>query len=199
VSLAIPVGKDDHVLGAANAPVTLVEYGDYQCPGCGAAYPMVKAIQKRLGVKLRFVFRNMPLNEMHPYAELAAEGAEAAAAQGKFWEMHDALYEHQSELGPNLVIALAKRLRLDLPRLEEDLVSHRFRDHVKRDFMGGVRSDILRRRRMLRRHTGRAIAGSGLAPADYPSKLTLAQAIALLLTGGCDAHAAPYHQPNWNL
>jgi protein-disulfide isomerase len=142
VSLAIPVGKDDHVLGPADAPVTLVEYGDYQCPACGAAYPMVKAIQKRLGAKLRFVFRNMPLNEVHPYAELAAEPAEAAAAQGKFWEMHDALYEHQNELGPNLVMTLAKRLRLDMPRFEEDLVSHRFRDHVKRDFMGGVRSGV---------------------------------------------------------
>ena len=78
----------------------MVEYGDYECPACGAAHPMVKAIQKRLGAKLRFVFRNMPLNEIHPYAELAAEAAEAAAAQGKFWEMHDALYEHQDELGP---------------------------------------------------------------------------------------------------
>jgi protein-disulfide isomerase len=142
VSLAIPVGKDDHVLGPADAPVTLVEYGDYECPACGAAYPMVKAIQKRFGVKLRFVFRNMPLNEIHPNAELAAEAAEAAAAQGRFWEMHDALYEHQDELGPDLVRTLAKRLRLDMSRFEEDLVSRRFRDHVRRDFMGGVRSGV---------------------------------------------------------
>jgi protein-disulfide isomerase len=142
VSLTIPVGKDDHVLGPADAPVTLLEYGDYQCPSCGAAYPMVKAIQKRLGAKLRFVFRNMPLSEIHPNAELAAEAAEAAAAQEKFWEMHDMLYEHQDELGPDLVRALAKRLRLDMPRFEDDLVSRRFRDHVKRDFMGGVRSGV---------------------------------------------------------
>ena len=79
MSLAIPVGKDDHVLGPADAPVTLVEYGDYQCPACAAAHPMVKVILKRLGAKLRFVFRNMPLSEIHPYAELAAEAAEAAA------------------------------------------------------------------------------------------------------------------------
>jgi protein-disulfide isomerase len=142
VSLVIPVGKDDHVLGPADAPVTLVEYGDYECPACGAAYPMVKAIQKRLGAKLRFVFRNMPLNEIHPNAELAAEAAEAAGAQGKFWEMHDALYEHQDEFGPELGRILARRLRLDMSRFEEDLVSRRFRDHVKRDFMGGVRSGV---------------------------------------------------------
>jgi protein-disulfide isomerase len=142
MSLAIPVGKDDHVLGPADAPVTLVEYGDYQCPACGAAHPMVKVILKRLGAKLRFVFRNMPLSEIHPYAELAAEAAEAAAAQGKFWEMHDALYEHQDELGPDLVTTLAKRLRLDTSRFEDDLVSRRFLDHVKRDFMGGVRSGV---------------------------------------------------------
>src|SRR5258707_12407357 len=138
MSLAIPVGKDEHVLGPADAPVTLVEYGDYQCPACGAAHPMVKVILKRLGAKLRFVFRHMPLSEMHPYAELAAEAAEAAAAQGKFWEMHDALYEHQDELGPDLVTTLAKRLRLDTSRFEDDLVSGRFRDRVKRDFMAGV-------------------------------------------------------------
>jgi protein-disulfide isomerase len=142
VSLTIPIGKDDHVQGAATAPVTLVEYGDYECPYCGAAYLMVKAITKRFGAQLRFVFRNMPLNEMHPNAELAAEAAEAAAAQGKFWEMHDALYEHQSELGPDLMRALARRFHLDEKRFEDDLTSRRFRDHVRRDFMGGVRSGV---------------------------------------------------------
>jgi protein-disulfide isomerase len=142
VSLTTPVGKDDHVQGPADAPVTLVEYGDYECPYCGAAYPMVKAITKRLGAKVRFVFRNMPLNEMHPHAELAAEAAEAAGAQGKFWEMHDALYEHQSELGPDLMRMLAKNLQLDAQRFDADLVSRRFREHVKHDFMSGVRSGV---------------------------------------------------------
>lgn len=142
MSLTIAVGKDDHVSGPADASVTLVEYGDYQCPACGAAYPMIKAIQKRLGAELRFVFRNMPLNEVHPNAELAAESAEAAAAQGKFWEMHGALYENQDRLAPELVTELAKRLHLDMARFEEDLVSRRFRDHVKRDFLGGVRSGV---------------------------------------------------------
>jgi protein-disulfide isomerase len=142
VSLAIPIGKDDHVQGPADAPATLVEYGDYECPYCGAAYPMVKAITKSLATNLRFVFRNMPLNEVHPNAELAAEAAEAAAAQGKFWEMHDALYEHQTELAADFVRILGRRLHLDMPRFEEDLVSRRYRDHVKRDFMGGVRSGV---------------------------------------------------------
>ena len=142
MSLTVPVGKDDHIQGPAAAPVTLLEYGDYECPYCGAAYPVVKAITRHFGSKLRFVFRNMPLTEMHPHAELAAEAAEAAAAQGKFWEMHDALYEHQSELGPELVRTLAQRLHLDLARFEDDLKSRRFRDHVKRDFMSGVRSGV---------------------------------------------------------
>ena len=142
MSLSIPVDGDDHVQGTADAHVTLVEYGDYQCPGCGAAYPMVKAILNRLGTKLRFAFRNMPLSEIHPFAEMAAEAAEAAGAQGKFWEMHDGLYEHQAELGSELMSALAKRLHLDVPRFEQDLVSRKFRDHVKRDFMGGVRSGV---------------------------------------------------------
>jgi protein-disulfide isomerase len=142
MSLTIPVSPDDHVQGPANAPVTWVEYGDYECPGCGSAYPMVKVIQKRLGAKLRFVFRNMPLNEIHPDAERAAEAAEAAGAQGKFWEMHDALYEHQEQLGPELASILAKRLHLDIARFEQDLDSRRFRDRVKRDFMGGVRSGV---------------------------------------------------------
>lgn len=142
MSLSIPVGQDDHAAGPEDAPVTLVEYGDYQCPACGAAYPMVKTIQKRLGAKLRFVFRNMPLNQIHLHAELAAEAAEAAGAQGKFWDMHDALYEHQDQLGPDLPAILAKRLHLDIARFEEDLASRRFRDRVKRDFMGGARSGV---------------------------------------------------------
>lgn len=142
MTLTVAVGKDDHIQGPAEAPVTLVEYGDYECPYCRAAYPMIKAITTRLGSKVRFVFRNMPLNEMHPNAELAAEAAEAAGDQGKFWQMHDALYEHQSELGPDLVRTLAQRLHLDAKRFEDDLASRRFREHVKRDFMSGVRSGV---------------------------------------------------------
>jgi protein-disulfide isomerase len=96
--LTVPVSQRDHQQGPATAPVTLVEYGDYECPYCGEAYPIVKEIKLRLGDRLRFVFRNFPLTQSHPHAEHAAEAAEAAAAQGKFWEMHDSLFEHQQAL-----------------------------------------------------------------------------------------------------
>jgi len=142
MSLANPVSAADHVQGSPDAKVTLVEYGDYQCPYCGAAYQVIKAVQKRLGANLRFVFRNFPLNQAHPHAELAAESAEAAGAQDKFWEMHDALYENQAQLGQPLIEALAKRLKLDAGRFEVDLQTRKFQAHVKRDFMGGVRSGV---------------------------------------------------------
>src|SRR6266850_2481085 len=109
-TLVLPVGDRDHAQGSVNAPVTLVEYGDYECPYCGRAYPIVKAIQEKLGERLRFVFRNFPLSEMHPNAENAAEAAEAAADQGKFWEMHDAIFEHQRALEPPHLVALAAKL-----------------------------------------------------------------------------------------
>ncbi len=142
MSLTVPVSATDHVQGAADAPVTLLEYGDYQCPYCGLAYPIVQAVQKHLGKKLRFVFRNFPLTQAHPMAELAAEAAEAAGAQGKFWEMHDALYENQAQLGPPLVEALATRLKLDATKFRSDLESRAFQSRVKHDFMGGVRSGV---------------------------------------------------------
>src|SRR5438477_12284228 len=91
--LTRPAYERDHTQGPANAPLTLVEYGDYQCPYCGAAYPVVKCVQKALGKKLRFAFRNFPLTQAHPYAMVAAEAAEAAARHGKFWEMQDLLFE----------------------------------------------------------------------------------------------------------
>lgn len=115
-TLTIPVGPQDHSQGPESAPVTLVEYGDYECPYCGQAYPLVKQLQQQLGDQVRFVFRNFPLSSMHPEAELGAESAEAAGAQGKFWEMHDLLYEHQKQLGPDLVLELGERLGLDVKR-----------------------------------------------------------------------------------
>jgi protein-disulfide isomerase len=142
MSLAIAVSAADHAQGPADAKVTLVEYGDYQCPHCGAAYQVIKAVQKRLGKKLRFVFRNFPLNQAHPEAELAAESAEAAGAQGKFWEMHDALFENQDQLGQPLIEALVKRLGLDAAQFEADLETRKFQPRVKHDFMGGVRSGV---------------------------------------------------------
>jgi protein-disulfide isomerase len=142
VNLSIPVGKNDHALGPENAPVTLVEYGDYQCPYCGDAYSVIKSVLKAMGPNLRFVFRNMPLNEVHPYAQFAAEAAEAAGMQGKFWEMHDALYERQSELGSDLVNQLARALKLDMARFEADMEARLCRTRVKNDFMGGMRSGV---------------------------------------------------------
>src|ERR1700712_4011281 len=92
--LKVPVSADDHSMGDVDAKITLVEYGDFQCPDCGMAFPMVKKIQKHFGKELRFVYRNFPLVEIHELAEPAAEAAEVAASQGKFWEMHDAIFEH---------------------------------------------------------------------------------------------------------
>jgi protein-disulfide isomerase len=142
MTLAIPVSVADHSQGPHDAQVTLVEYGDYQCPYCGEAYAIIKAVQKRMGGKLQFVFRNFPLTQAHPMAELAAESAEAAGAQGKFWEMHDALYENQRELGQALIESLVERLHLDAARFESDLATRKFQARVKHDFMGGVRSGV---------------------------------------------------------
>jgi len=142
--LEIPVTAErDHIEGPVNASLTLVEYGDYQCPYCGAAYPEVKKVQKELGSELRFVFRNFPLTNMHEYAMNAAETAEAASAQGKFWPMHDFLYEHQATLGDSSVaLGYAKKLGLDTQRFEREVAQHMYQKRIKDDFMGGVRSGV---------------------------------------------------------
>lgn len=137
-----PVGPSDHAAGPADAPVTLVEYGDFECPYCGQAYPIVKALQQRLGSRLRVVFRNFPLSESHPHAEHAAEAAEAAGAQGRFWEMHDALYEHQRALGDPALIGYATELGIDAARVARELESGAYVDKVRADFRGGVRSGV---------------------------------------------------------
>jgi protein-disulfide isomerase len=141
-SLAIPVSEEDHAQGPPRAPVTLLEYGDYQCPFCGQAYPIVKKVQAAMGQKLRFVFRNFPLTQAHPYAELAAEAAEAAAAEEKFWEMHDALYENQAILSEDGVVEIAQNLGLNQVRFVEDIRTRKFKNHVRKDFMGGVKSGV---------------------------------------------------------
>ena len=142
--LAVPVDPSrDHVQGDSKALLTLVQYGDYQCPYCGAAYPEVKKVQKELGAKLRFIFRNFPLTNVHEFAMDAAETAEAAAAQGKFWEMHDFLYEHQATLGDDSVaLGYAKKLGLDTQRFEREIAQHVYEKLIKDDFMGGVRSGV---------------------------------------------------------
>jgi len=136
------VSNADHCAGPEDAPVTLVEYGDYECPYCGQAYPIVEAVRKALGPKLRFVFRNFPLGEVHPHATRAAEAAEAAAAQGKFWEMHDLLYEHQKALDDPHLLQYAKRLGLDVERVQQELEADTHFERVRSDFNSGVRSGV---------------------------------------------------------
>ena len=141
--LTLPVADDrDHVQGPADAAVTLLEYGDYECPFCGAAYPIVKQVQETMGERLRFVFRNFPITTAHPHAEQAAEAAEAAAAQGQFWPMHDLLYENQQHLETDDLIAYAGRLGLDVSRFQRELADHVHAARVREDFMSGVRSGV---------------------------------------------------------
>lgn len=140
--LAVPVRPEDHMQGGKGARVTLVQYGDYECPHCGRAYPIVKQLQERLGDSLRFVFRNFPLAAVHPNAVAAAEFAEAAGMQGKFWEAHDLLYEHQRALGPAHLERYAQQLGLDMAALEEALRSEAPAKRVSSDFQGGVRSGV---------------------------------------------------------
>lgn len=141
--LTMPVSGDrDHIQGPADTPVTLVEYGDYECPACGAAYPIVKEVQARMGERLRFVFRNFPITTAHPHAEQAAEAAEAAAAQGKFWPMHDVLYENQRRLRDQDLRAYAENLGLDVERFDNELAEHVHAGRVREDFLSGVRSGV---------------------------------------------------------
>jgi protein-disulfide isomerase len=142
MSLRVPVDKSDHAQGPADAPVTLVEYGDYQCPYCGAAYPVVKQLQERFGDDLRFVFRNFPLQQVHENAMSAAMTAEFAATKGRFWEAHDALYENQEQLGQELYTAIAAQLGLNAGELNAALDSDTIFAKVKKDFDGGVRSGV---------------------------------------------------------
>jgi protein-disulfide isomerase len=142
VLLTPPVGAEDHAAGPADAPVTLVEYGDYECPYCGMAHPIVKRAQRELGNQLRFVFRNFPLAEAHPHARLAAQAAEAAGAQGKFWEMHDTLFEHQDALELEDLLAYAESLGLDTAKFARDLKAGTYEKRVRDDFRSGVKSGV---------------------------------------------------------
>jgi diadenylate cyclase len=142
VWLDTPVGDRDHVRGAATAPVTLVEYGDFECPYCGRMYPVVKELRKRAGDRLRVVFRHFPLDSVHPHARRAAEAAEAAAAQGRFWEMHDLLFENQDDLDDEALRRYAARLGLDLARFEDDLAERRHAPRVREDRLDGERTGV---------------------------------------------------------
>lgn len=148
-TLRTPVGDGDHSLGASTAPVTLVEYGDYQCPHCYRAHPIVTAVRKKLGAKLRFVFRNFPLAEMHPEAMHAAEAAEsvgAHAGEKAFWAMHDAIYKHQQDsydaLDDAHLVRYAASAGADAKIVQRDLDGETFESRVRTDFMGGMRSGV---------------------------------------------------------
>ena len=142
-ALTTPVAEGrDHIQGPGDAAVTLVEYGDYECPYCGAAYPIIKEVQVRMGERLRFVFRNFPITTSHPHAEQAAEAAEAAANQGRFWEMHDVLYENQARLRDQDLHLYAEKLELDVGAFDNELAEHVNATRVHEDFMSGVRSGV---------------------------------------------------------
>ena len=137
-----PVSIDrDHVRGAPDGRVTLVEYGDFQCPYCGDAYPVVRALLAEFDW-LRFVFRHMPLPDLHPRAPAAAEAAEAAGAQGRFWDMHDRLFEHQHQLGDADLRGHASELGLDVDRFERELLDHTHKARVDEDYASGAASGI---------------------------------------------------------
>jgi protein-disulfide isomerase len=140
--LTPPVSALDHIAGPDDAPVTLVEYGDFECPYCGMAHPIVQAAQRELGSQLRFVFRHFPLAEAHPHARLAAQAAEAAGAQGRFWEMHDMLFEHQDALEVEDLVGYAKSLGLDTAKFARDLESGKYAKKPRDDFRSGVRSGV---------------------------------------------------------
>jgi protein-disulfide isomerase len=140
--LTLPVSTRDHIKGSPEAAITLVEYGDFECPHCGRAYPIVEELCQKMGQRMRFVFRNFPLAESHPHAELAAESAEAAGEQDRFWQMHSMLFTHQDALTHPNILQYAQRLKLDIDRFEHALKTRAFEKRVREDFMSGVRSGV---------------------------------------------------------
>ena len=138
ISFKPPTGQRDHIQGSPTAIVTLVEYGDYQCPFCGDTYPIIKMLQEHFGDQLRFVFRNFPLTRVHAYAQGAAEAAEAAGAQGKFWEMHDYLFEHQYALDTGNLLRAAVALGLDKVKFELDVTERAYAGRVREDVESGI-------------------------------------------------------------
>jgi protein-disulfide isomerase len=137
--LSLPVNRNhDHIQGPDNALITLVEYGDYECPYCDQAYLIIKQIQDNLGKNIRFVFRNFSLTQVHPHAQKAAEAAEAAYTQNKFWNMHDYLYGHQQAQDDRHLEKYAKIVGLNLERFNEDMNNHTHAPRIREDFLNGV-------------------------------------------------------------
>lgn len=141
-TLVPPVNSFDHHQGSETARLTLVEYGDFECPHCGRAHPLVKRLQQQLGSDLRVIFRHFPLTKIHAHAELAAEAAEAAAAAGRFWEMHDVLFKNQRALAGEDLARYADSMGLDSRRFSRELADHLYESKVREDFRSGVRSGV---------------------------------------------------------
>lgn len=135
--LLSPDGAIDHIRGPASAPVTLIEYGDFECPSCIQAYSALKIMLPHFGHQLRFVFRHFPLREVHPHAELAAETAEAAGAQGKFWPMYELLFTNQQHLKEKHLLDYAAQVGLDLPRYQNEINDHVYLQRVQEHMLGG--------------------------------------------------------------
>jgi protein-disulfide isomerase len=140
--LAAPVTDEDHIRGPATAPVTLVEYGDYQCPYCGMAHPIVQELLRERPDVVRFVFRHFPLTNVHPFAEVAAETAEAAGARQRFWQMHDWLFEHQDQFDPVHLAAGVEEVGLPVDEVIQEVNDHIYLDRIRRDFVSGARSGV---------------------------------------------------------
>lgn len=145
LTFPVKIGSD-HIRGSANnnSPITLVEYGDYECPYTGMAYPIVKELIREFGNdKIRFVFRNFPLNDIHPHAQHAAEAAEASAAQNKFWQMHDYLFEHQKALDDGHLLEYAQKVGLeDIHKFKDDVSTHIYAPLIEESLKGGIDSGV---------------------------------------------------------
>jgi protein-disulfide isomerase len=173
-SLEVPISAADHVRGGEGAAVTLVEYGDFECPYCGRAYPVVKELERRFGARLRVVFRHNPRADQHAHAESAAEAAEAAGAQGKFWEMHDRLFENQKALGDGDLAAHAAAIGLDVARFTEELRAHTHMAHVHAEAVTGAHTV----------RTNPTFFINGVRFEDTPDLATLAAAVERAVGGG---------------
>ena len=141
--LTVPVNiGSDHIRGSVNAPLNIVEYGDYECPYTAMAYPIVKDIMRQFGDKIYFVFRNFPLNDIHPHAQNAAEAAEAAAAQDKFWEMHDYLFEHHKVLDYTHLLEYAHKVGLDIVRFKKEMSGHVYASLIEESLKTGINNGV---------------------------------------------------------
>jgi protein-disulfide isomerase len=141
-NLLLPIQPDDHVQGDEKARLTLVEYGDYECPACGALFMTIQQLHRELAGDVRIVFRHYPLSGRHPQAQLAAEAAEAAGAQGKFWEMHHLLFSNQNALLPKSLWSYAEQLALDVTRFRKELKDRTYEEYVREDFRRGVANGV---------------------------------------------------------